>query len=71
MFTKDFDATAALAGARCSRWDTIGLVQAHYEAYRTAPAQDRREPGWTMSPSLYATCPACGLIGEWPEMAGQ
>lgn len=69
MFADDFDPVAALASETCPRCQSFGLTNINSETYEAAPAADRHPVKFTVCPSLYARCAACGLVGEWPDMS--
>jgi hypothetical protein len=45
------------------------LVEIDGEAHDKAPEADKHQAKFHVSPGLYARCPACGLVGEWPGMS--
>lgn len=69
MFADNFNPLAALAVAKCPRCHATGLVEIDGEAHDKAPETDKHQAKFHVNASLYAQCPACGLVGEWPEMS--
>ena len=51
------------------RCHATGLVEIDGEAHDKAPETDKHQAKFHVNPSLYAQCPACGLVGEWPGMS--
>jgi hypothetical protein len=68
MFIDSFDPVATLAAETCPRCYSLGLTDIDSETYQAAPAADRHPVKFTVCPSLYARCAACGLVAEWPDM---
>ena len=66
MFAENFNPLAARAVARCPRCHAVGLVEIDSEVHDKAPEADKHQARYHISPSLYAQCPVCGLVGEWP-----
>ncbi|ART52336.1 hypothetical protein CBP34_12645 [Acidovorax carolinensis] len=69
VFAENFNPLAALAAARCPRCHAVGLVEIDGEAHDKAPEADKHQAKFHVNPGLYAQCPACGLVGEWPGMS--
>ncbi|MDH4463127.1 MAG: hypothetical protein QE290_03715 [Acidovorax sp.] len=69
MFADDFDPVAALAAETCPRCHSVGLTNINSETYEASSEVDRHPVKFTVCPSLYARCAACGLVGEWPDMS--
>lgn len=68
MFVDGFDPVARLAACRCSRCGSLGLTPTDGDTVAAARPEDQHQPEFTICPSIYARCPACGLVGEWPGM---
>lgn len=56
----------AMASDRCPRCTAVGLAPIEEETYSDTPAKDRHVATVIIDPSVYARCPACGLVMEWP-----
>ena len=69
VFADNFNPLAALAVAKCPRCHATGLVEIDGEAHDKAPETDKHQAKFHVNASLYAQCPACGLVGEWPGMS--
>lgn len=67
MFSPDFDPAATLATVNCPRCHHLGLRKSDEDAYRSAPPEDRVKPTRYIDPSVYAQCPACRSVMEWPS----
>lgn len=68
MFADDFDPVVALAAETCPRCHSVGLTNINSETYGASSEVDRHPMKFTVCPSLFARCAACGLVGEWPDM---
>jgi hypothetical protein len=66
MFVEDFNPSEALAACRCPRCRAVGLVEVDSAIYEAAPAHDVHAARYTITPSVPAGCPACGLLMDWP-----
>lgn len=66
MFDDDFDPATALAAAACPRCRAVGLVEADRDTVDATPPADRHQAPYSIEPSVFARCPACGLVMEWP-----
>jgi hypothetical protein len=66
MFADDFDPVAALGIEACPRCGHKGLVETDHDTYNSAPSEARIQPQYHVNPSLYAQCPACRAVLEWP-----
>lgn len=68
MFVDGFDPVARLAACRCSRCGALGLIETDEATVSAARPDHKHQPKFIICPSVYARCPACGLVGEWPGM---
>jgi hypothetical protein len=69
MLVEEFDLKAALAACPCPRCAVKGIQEATYEDSLAASDGDRHIPLISIEPSVYAKCPSCGLVMEWPGCA--
>lgn len=69
VFVDDFNPVERLAQEMCPRCRTVGLVRATHEDVENVRPEDQHQPKFVICPSLAARCPACGLVGEWPDMS--
>jgi hypothetical protein len=67
MFAEDFNPTAALVATSCPRCAHAGLVEVTHEQYILAPRNHRHDSKAVICPNLYARCPKCGVVAEWPD----
>lgn len=69
MFVENFNPLERLAQEVCPRCRTAGLVPATHEDVGNVRPEDQHHSTLIICPSLPARCPACGLVGEWPDMS--
>ena len=69
MFVEDFALKAALAACPCPRGAVKGIQEATHDDALAASHGYCHIPRVPIETSVYAKCPSCGLVMEWPGCA--
>lgn len=67
MFVEGFNPVAVLAATACPWCGREGLLQIDHEEYLLTPRGDRHAPKAVVCPTIYARCPECRVVAEWPD----